>query len=148
MLLAAAFRRMLPPRIQMWEGALPPMNAKTTTPQMHAVILHAYGDVSQLRYEEDDIPEPGAGEVLVRLHATSINPIDWKIRSGSAKERFPLDLPEILGRDLSGVVDLPGSGVEGFPKGMRVMGMANGTFAEFTVAKADVLAPYSGISQL
>jgi NADPH:quinone reductase-like Zn-dependent oxidoreductase len=117
------------------------MNAKTTPPQMHAVVLHAYGDVSQLSYEEDDIPEPGAGELRVRLHATSINPIDWKLRSGSAKERFPLDLPEILGRDLSGVIDHAGPGVEGFAKGMRVMALANGTFAQYTVAKADVLAP-------
>ncbi len=108
---------------------------------MKAVILHAYGDPSQLKWEEDDLPEPGAGEVRVRLHATSLNPVDWKIRSGAAKEHFPLDLPEILGVDLSGEVDKVGPGVEGFPIGMRVMAKANGTYAEYTVAKADVLAP-------
>lgn len=108
---------------------------------MKAVVLHAYGDVSELRYEEDDLPEAGVGEVRVRLRATSINPVDWKIRSGSAKERFPLDLPEILGVDLVGEVDEAGEGVTGFPKGMRVMAKANGTYAEYTTAKADVLAP-------
>ncbi len=109
---------------------------------MNAVILHAYGDVSQLSYETDeDLPEIGAGEVRVRLRATSINPVDWKIRAGAAKDRFPLDLPEILGVDLAGEVDQAASGVEGFPPGMRVMAKANGTYAQYTTAKADVLAP-------
>ena len=108
---------------------------------MKAVVLHAYGDVSELSYEDDDLPEVGPGEVRVRMRATSINPVDWKIRSGAAKELFPLDLPEILGRDLAGEVDEAGAGVTGFAKGMRVMGLANGTYAEYTTAKADVLAP-------
>ncbi len=109
---------------------------------MKAVILRAYGDVSQLSYETDeDLPEPGDGEVRVRLRATSINPVDWKIRSGAEKDRFPLDLPEILGVDLSGEVDEVGPGVEEWTKGQRVMAKAGGTYAEYTVAKADVLAP-------
>jgi NADPH:quinone reductase-like Zn-dependent oxidoreductase len=108
---------------------------------MKAVVLHEYGDVDQLRYEEAEMPPVGEKEVRVRIRATSINPIDWKLRSGAAKERFPLELPEILGRDLSGEVDEAGASVVGFEKGMRVMGLANGTFAEYTVAKADVLAP-------
>ncbi len=109
---------------------------------MKAVILHAYGDVKQLSLEDDEeIPAVGAGEVRVRVHATSINPIDWKLRSGAAKDRFPLDLPEILGVDLAGEVDEIGEGVEGFPKGMRVMARAGGTYAEFTTAKGDTLAP-------
>ncbi len=108
---------------------------------MKAVVMHAYGDMSELRYEEEDLPEAGAGEVRVRVRATSINPVDWKIRSGAEKAMFPLDLPEILGRDLAGEVDEAGSGVNGFAKGMRVMGLANGTYAEYATAKADVLAP-------
>jgi NADPH:quinone reductase-like Zn-dependent oxidoreductase len=106
-----------------------------------AVVLHAYGDVSELRYEDAEVPPVGAGEVRVRLHASSINPIDWKLRSGAAKNRFPLNLPAILGRDLAGEVDEAGPGVTGFPKGMRVMALANGCFAEYTTAKADSLAP-------
>ncbi len=108
---------------------------------MKAIVLHAYGDVSELRGEEADLPQVGAGEVRVRLHATSINPIDWKLRSGAAKDRFPLNLPTILGRDLAGEVDEAGPGVVGFPKGMRVMALANGTYAQYATAKAEVLAP-------
>ncbi len=108
---------------------------------MKAVVLHEYGEVDQLRYEDAELPPVGENEVRVSMRATSINPVDWKIRSGSAKDRFPLELPEILGRDLAGEVDEAGSAVAGFAKGMRVMGMANGTYAEYTTAKADVLAP-------
>jgi NADPH:quinone reductase-like Zn-dependent oxidoreductase len=106
-----------------------------------AVVLHAYGDVSELRYEKADSPPVGAGEVRVRLHASSINPIDWKLRSGAAKNRFPLNLPTILGRDLAGIVEEAGPGVVGFPQGMRVMALANGCFAQYATVKADALAP-------
>ncbi len=108
---------------------------------MKAVLLYEYGDPSKLRYEDTDIPAYGDKEVLVKVHAISINPVDLKIRSGSAKSRMPVDFPAILGRDLAGEVVEAGSGVTGFPKGMRVMALANGTYAEYTVAKADVLAP-------
>ena len=108
---------------------------------MKAVLLYEYGDVDQLRYEDTDIPPYGDNEVLVRVRATSINPIDWKLRSGAAKARMPLEFPAILGRDLAGEVAETGRAVTGFPKGMRVMALANGTYAEYTVAKADVLSP-------
>jgi NADPH:quinone reductase-like Zn-dependent oxidoreductase len=108
---------------------------------MKAVLLYSYGDPSHLRYEETSMPKYGDNEVLVKMHATSINPIDVKIRSGAAKSRFPIEFPAILGRDLSGEVAETGGNVQGFPKGMRVMALANGSYAEYTVAKADVLAP-------
>ena len=108
---------------------------------MKAAVLHQYGDVDQLRYEETDQPEYGDKEVLVRVRATSINPIDWKIRSGAYKNNFPVDFPAILGRDLAGEIAEADASVTGFPAGMRVMGLANGTFAQYTVTKADVLAP-------
>jgi NADPH:quinone reductase-like Zn-dependent oxidoreductase len=108
---------------------------------MKAVLLYSYGDPSQLRYEEIAMPKYGDNQVLVRVHATSINPIDVKIRSGAAKSRFPIEFPAILGRDLSGDVVETGRDVQGFAKGMRVMALANGTYAEYAVAKADVLAP-------
>ena len=107
---------------------------------MKAVLLHAYGGPEQLKYEDVPTPKPGDDEVLVKIHATSINPIDYKLRSGSAKARMPLNLPAILGRDLSGEVVEFGSNVQGFPKGTRVMALANATYAEYAVAKADVLA--------
>ncbi|MBW4043537.1 MAG: NADP-dependent oxidoreductase [Acidobacteria bacterium] len=108
---------------------------------MKAVVLYEYGDPSQLRYEDAEQPPVGDNEVLVRMHATSVNPVDYKIRSGAAKGRIPVELPAVLGRDLSGEVVQAGRSVVGFAKGMRVLGLANGTYAEFTTAKADVLAP-------
>ena len=108
---------------------------------MKAVLLHEYGDVDRLRYEDTDVPDFGDNEVLVRVKATSVNPVDYKIRSGAAKARMPVEFPAILGRDLSGEVVACGRDVTGFPKGMRVMALANGTYAEQTVAKADVLSP-------
>ena len=108
---------------------------------MKAVLLYEYGGPENLKYEETDTPEYGDNEVLVRVRATSINPVDWKVRSGEAKARFPVDFPGILGRDLSGEVVEAGRNVTGFAEGMRVMALANGTYAEFTVAKADVLSP-------
>jgi NADPH:quinone reductase-like Zn-dependent oxidoreductase len=77
----------------------------------------------------------------VRVHATSVNPIDWKIRSGATRGYIDVELPAILGRDLAGEVVRAGNGVVGFPPGMRVMAPANGTYAELTTVKADVLAP-------
>ncbi|HEX4285012.1 MAG TPA: NADP-dependent oxidoreductase [Terracidiphilus sp.] len=108
---------------------------------MKAVLLYEYGGPDKFRYEDTDIPPVGDNEVLVRVRATSINPVDWKIRSGEAKSRMPVDFPAILGRDLAGEVVESGRNVTGFEKGMRVMALANGTYAEYTVTKADVLAP-------
>lgn len=108
---------------------------------MKAVLLYEYGGPENLRYEDTEMPPYGDNEVLVRVRATSINPVDWKIRSGAAKARMPVDFPAILGRDLAGEVVETGRNVSGFAKGMRVMALANGTYAEYTVAKADVLAP-------
>ena len=106
---------------------------------MKAVILRAYGDVDQLSYEDDDLPPVGDNEVRVRLRATSINPIDWKLRSGAMKDVYPLDLPEILGLDVSGEIDELGAGVTGWERGQRVMGLGNGSYAEYTTVKAHTL---------
>lgn len=109
---------------------------------MKAVVLYEYGDVNKLQFEKDQQEPPfGPSEVRVRVHATSINPVDWKIRSGAARSRMPVDFPAILGRDLAGEVVDVGREVTGFRKGMRVMALANGTYAEFTTVRADVLAP-------
>lgn len=108
---------------------------------MKAIVLHQYGGPEQLHYEDAEIPKYGDAEVLVKVKATSVNPIDFKLRSGDAKARMPLEFPAILGRDLAGEVVEYGSNVTRFPKGTRVMALANGTYAEYTVARADVLAP-------
>jgi NADPH:quinone reductase-like Zn-dependent oxidoreductase len=108
---------------------------------MKAVVINGFGGVDQLTIQNVDDPEVGRGEVLVRVHATSVNPIDIKIRNGSAAKLMGVELPAILGRDLAGEVVRAGEGVVGFEKGQRVMALANGTYAELTTAKADVLAP-------
>jgi NADPH:quinone reductase-like Zn-dependent oxidoreductase len=107
---------------------------------MKAVVLHEYGPPSKLIYEDFDDPTPGLGEVLVRVHAVSINPVDWKMRSGAAKEHFPVTFPGILGRDVAGVVAKLGEDVEGFKPGDRVFALAHATYAEFCVVKATDLA--------
>jgi NADPH:quinone reductase-like Zn-dependent oxidoreductase len=108
---------------------------------MKAVVIDGFGGVDQLHIQNVDDPPVGRGEVLVRVRATSVNPVDLKIRSGTAAKRMGVELPAILGRDLAGEVVRAGDGVVGFSPGQRVMGLANGTYAELTTAKADVLAP-------
>lgn len=109
---------------------------------MKAVVLYEYGDIDQLKFKEDQRePAYGPNEVRVRVRATSINPIDWKLRSGAARNRMPLEFPAILGRDLAGEIVDVGGDVTGFTKGMRVMALAFGTYAEFTTVRADILAP-------
>jgi NADPH:quinone reductase-like Zn-dependent oxidoreductase len=107
---------------------------------MKAVVLHEYGPAKNLKYEDFADPSPSAGEVLLRVHAVSLNPIDWKMRSGAAKERFPLTFPAILGRDVAGIVSKLGEGVEDFKVGDRVFAVAHATYAEFCVVKAAELA--------
>jgi NADPH:quinone reductase-like Zn-dependent oxidoreductase len=108
--------------------------------KLKAVQLHAYGGVDQLFYEDVPDPKPGAGEVFVKVAATSLNPIDWKVRRGDFKNVMPLQLPAILGRDVAGTVVSLGSGAQGFQPGDRVMGLVNRAYAEFLVAKAEDLA--------
>ena len=107
---------------------------------MKAVVLHEYGGTSKLKYEDFDDPKPGPGEVLVRVQAVSINPVDLKMRSGAAKDRFPVTFPAILGRDVAGVVREIGEGVKGFKEGDSVFAVAHGTYAELCVVKATELA--------
>ncbi len=106
---------------------------------MKAVCLHAYGGVDQLRYEDVPRPEPQADEVLVKVAGTSVNPIDWKIRSGAAKDRFPVNFPAILGRDVAGIVVKTGANVRNPEPGQKVMGLVNGSYAEYLTARADHL---------
>jgi NADPH:quinone reductase-like Zn-dependent oxidoreductase len=106
---------------------------------MKAVVLHEFGGPDKLKYEEVPDPVAGAGQVLVRLSATSINPVDFKLRSGAMKERMPLELPAILGRDIAGIVRAIGDGVSGFELGDQVMALGKNSYAELTVVEASDL---------
>ncbi len=103
---------------------------------MKASVLHEYGPPKNLKYEDVPDPVPAEGEVLVRVAASSVNPIDYKMRSGAAKERFPVEFPAILGRDLSGIVREVGPGVTGFEAGDKVIALASKTYAELATVKA------------
>jgi NADPH:quinone reductase-like Zn-dependent oxidoreductase len=103
---------------------------------MKAIVVHKYGGPEELKFEEYRDPAPGAGEVLVRTAATSVNPIDIMRRSGVAKDFAPIKFPGIVGVDLSGTVVQVGSGVKGFSAGDQVFGMADQTYAELCVVPA------------
>ncbi len=107
---------------------------------MKAIVLHEYGGANKLKYEDVPDPKPGEGEVLVRLAATSVNPVDYKLRSGILQSYMPLQLPAILGRDVSGVVRDIGVGVTGFAEGDRVLALGDKTYAELVLVKASDLA--------
>jgi NADPH:quinone reductase-like Zn-dependent oxidoreductase len=107
---------------------------------MKAIVVHEYGGPEVLKYEEYPDPVPGPGEVLVRVAAASVNPIDYKRRAGLTKDFYPLHFPGLIGVDMSGTVLKLGPGVEGFSVGEQVFAMADNTYAELCVVKAAVLA--------
>ncbi len=111
---------------------------------MKAVLLYEYGGPDKLKYQ--DVPDPVAKEnqVLVRVAATSVNPIDYKMRSGAVKNFFPLELPAILGRDVAGIVREAGPGVTNFEPGDKVIAVGARTYAEQTVVQANDLALVPG----
>lgn len=112
---------------------------------MKAVRLHAYGGPEALRYEDTPRPVPGAGEVLVRVHAAGVNPVDWKIREGLYKDELGHKLPLIPGWDFSGAVAALGPGVTGLKPGAEVYGFPDlsrdGAYAEFIAVRLDEIAP-------
>jgi NADPH:quinone reductase-like Zn-dependent oxidoreductase len=98
---------------------------------MRAVVLRDYGGPEKLKFE-DNVPEPqiNGSTVLIVAAAASVNPIDWKMRSGMRQKDFPLSFPAILGRDVSGVVQAVGTNVKHFKPGDRVLALSNATYAE------------------
>ena len=84
-------------------------SASATSQTMKAIRIHNYGGPEVLQYEDAPRPQPRAGEVLIRVHAAGVNPIDWKVREGHMKDFWPHKFPLILGWDLSGVVEEIGS---------------------------------------
>ena len=107
---------------------------------MKAIVVHQYGPPEVLRYEEYPDPAPGPGEVLVRVAAASVNPVDYKRRAGLTTEFYPLKFPGLIGVDVAGTVIRLGPGVEGFSIGDPVFAMADDTYAELCVVKAAILA--------
>jgi NADPH:quinone reductase-like Zn-dependent oxidoreductase len=111
---------------------------------MKAIRIYEVGGPEVLKYEDVPIPKPGADEVLIKVHACGVNPIDWKIREGHAN--FPISLPLIAGWDASGEIVETGKNVNNIKKGDEVYGLiTNGSYAEYIVAKADIIS-YKPIS--
>jgi NADPH:quinone reductase-like Zn-dependent oxidoreductase len=111
---------------------------------MRAAVIHEFGNSDVLRLESVSVPQPSEGQILVRVHATSINPVDWKSRAGrgvAGSQPFPI----ILGWDVSGVVESLGANVTDFKVGDEVYGMPlfpglAKTYADYMVAPASELA--------
>jgi NADPH:quinone reductase-like Zn-dependent oxidoreductase len=110
---------------------------------MKAVRVHGFGPPEVISLDDVPKPEPGDGEVVVRVKAAGIGPWDALIRSG--KSVLPQSLPLVLGADLSGVIDSIGASVETLKVGDEVFGVTNnsftGAYAEYAIAKAAMIAP-------
>jgi NADPH:quinone reductase-like Zn-dependent oxidoreductase len=110
---------------------------------MKAVRFHEFGGPEVLRYEDVDRPRPAAGQVLIRVAATSFNPVDAAIRSGFLQQVFPVALPHTPGIDVAGTLAEIGEGVAGWSVGEAVVGFLpmteDGASAEFVLAPAELL---------
>ena len=120
------------------------VSPQTKSQTMKAIRIHRYGGPEVLKYEDAPRPEPQAGEVLVRVHAAGVNPIDWKVREGYMKDFWPHKFPFILGWDLSGVVEELGRGVSRFKISDEVYSLPdptrNGAYADYIVVRESELA--------
>lgn len=110
---------------------------------MKSVVVEAYGSVDEFKMTERQVPKVKGNEVLVEVHAVSVNPIDWKIRAGYLKEMMAFSFPIVFGWDVSGVVKEVGEQVNGFQSGDKVFAKADmtkpGGFAECIVVEDNLL---------
>lgn len=111
---------------------------------MKAVRIHAYGDASVLRFEDAPMPVCRAGDLLIRVIGSSVNPVDWKIRQGHMRDMLPLALPFIPGWDVSGVVHARGANARRFEVGDAVYSRPDvardGSYAEFIAVRETEVA--------
>jgi NADPH:quinone reductase-like Zn-dependent oxidoreductase len=108
---------------------------------MKALRFHEYGGPEVLKIEDVPVPEPGPGEVLVRVSGSGINPVDWKVREGHMKDAMPLELPQIAQWEFSGTIEKLGDGVEGYAVGDDIYGIEHrGTCADYIVANPKAFA--------
>lgn len=113
-------------------------------PTMKAIRIHEYGGPEVLRYEEAPRPDPGPGEVLIRVHATSVNPVDWKVREGHTRDFLKYTMPFIPGWDVSGVIESVGADVSRLKVGDEVYSRPdigrNGAYAEYIAVRESEVA--------
>lgn len=111
---------------------------------MKAARIHAYGDSSEIRIEDAPLPTLNDDDVLIRVVATSVNPVDWKIRKGYLKSFIPYEMPLTMGWDVSGVVEKIGPAVTKFKPGDAVYSRPdiarNGAYAEYIAVRESEIA--------
>ena len=105
-----------------------------------SISFAAYGDTDVLRFGEAAVPEPGPGQVLLRVQAAGVNPLDWKLRQGLMEAVFPVAFPHVPGLEASGTVAAVGPGVTAWKVGDEVFGPVAGGYAEYATADAGKLA--------
>lgn len=110
---------------------------------MKAIRFHDYGGPEVMKYEDVPTPVPKDDEILVRVHAMGVNPVDWKIREGHVRQRIVLPLPASPGGDISGVVEKMGAAAGVFRAGDEVFAMIGlvGAYAEYVCIKPGIAAP-------
>jgi NADPH:quinone reductase-like Zn-dependent oxidoreductase len=109
---------------------------------MKAVVIDKFGAPEVLHVVDRELPETGTWQVRVRVRAAGVNPIDGKIRSGTAQQMFPTQLPAVLGFDIAGTIDQVGPGVDGLAVGDDVLGFADGGgYAEYALTTTVVPKP-------
>jgi NADPH:quinone reductase-like Zn-dependent oxidoreductase len=110
---------------------------------MKAIRIHNYGGPEVLRHEEAPLPQLKEDELLIRVHAAGVNPLDWKVRSGSLNGSARHELPLIPGWDVSGVVEEVGRRVLRFKRGDEVFAMADpmrdGAYAEYIAIREGII---------
>jgi NADPH:quinone reductase-like Zn-dependent oxidoreductase len=106
---------------------------------MKAVRIHEYGGPEVLKYEDAPRPNPAPDEILIRVHAAGVNPVDWKVRAGFAKDRLKYKMPFIPGWDVSGVVEAAGASAKRLKVGDEVYGRPDiardGSYAEYIAVR-------------
>jgi NADPH:quinone reductase-like Zn-dependent oxidoreductase len=106
---------------------------------MKAVRIHQYGHADELRYEDAPVPETASDDLLVRVVAASVNPLDWKVREGHLQQMIPYPMPLTLGWDVSGIVESIGTDVTGFKVGDAIFSRPdvkrNGSYAEYVAVR-------------
>jgi len=112
--------------------------------EMEVVIIDKFGSREVMKFRKLPIPTPGPNEILLKVKAASINPVDWKIREGQFPAIKSDKLPYVLGRDLSGVVEACGTETKGHQKGNEIYAMLafdRGAYAEHVIVKPNEAAP-------
>ncbi|KAB2441252.1 NADP-dependent oxidoreductase [Bacillus luti] len=111
---------------------------------MKAIVIDQYGSVEELKERQVSKPVVKGNEVLIRIFATSINPVDWKIRKGDLQKQLQFSFPIILGLDVAGVIEEVGEEVECFKIGDKVYtkpeNIGQGSYAEFITVKSDLVS--------